>query len=364
MCVGKDAPIDGAKSIVGDAAAQRSVRTPADVVRAGGHEILKPEAIRDMNAGRAWWQKQGWNFPHTPAALEHRRQQSLGVYPYENTYFSGVYDRHGLVPHRGKPRKFPQPHPLEVRGRYGTLSFEGRVCNALMEAYLQGKMIRVGYFLALGSLAYLAHYATRVDSVELPADFKKLDTLGTGCSHAVKFFLPDFKLLNVEAVNHDSYLKKYTASVFSCWGHYPVRKFVGLYDVAYYCRAYHLHYRRNCEVSELFTDYRILEKTRSTALLQSELFGTLVHCHAEVGDDGCLILQLSTILPKDHWTQQWHGSFIGDSVVGPMAKTANFWWTRLWMTSSCNFFLRHHCSEVYVKPLSSAQNLTFMDSLA
>eukprot|EP01064_Diplonema_japonicum_P037190 TRINITY_DN864_c1_g1_i1.p1 TRINITY_DN864_c1_g1~~TRINITY_DN864_c1_g1_i1.p1 ORF type:complete len:373 (+),score=47.95 TRINITY_DN864_c1_g1_i1:53-1120(+) len=325
-------------------------------------EVVEPHEI-DRNAGKNWWQIQAWNTKHSKIALEFRKSHSLGRFPYEDSYLGPEYERYGIKG-GGVARAFPKPNPLELRGRYGAISWEGKALNALSEAYHQGKMINFGYLALLGGMAYGVHYLSKVTSVDLPEDFKKWDVNNTGTSQKTKFYLPDYKLFDASATDRETYIKRYNASVFSCWGHYPLRKLAGLIDPSYYARAYHLHYRRQGVVGEYFTDYRILETTQNSTLLQSELFSTLAHVHAMVDDDGVLTMQLSTALPEDHWTQQWHGTALGDYVVGPAAKGVNAIWTRAWMTSSCNFFLRHHCSEVYVKPLVTAQNLTFLDSLA
>eukprot|EP01061_Rhynchopus_euleeides_P046358 TRINITY_DN8760_c0_g3_i1.p1 TRINITY_DN8760_c0_g3~~TRINITY_DN8760_c0_g3_i1.p1 ORF type:complete len:417 (+),score=99.42 TRINITY_DN8760_c0_g3_i1:57-1307(+) len=323
---------------------------------------LRPEN-QDLNVGRQWWESQHWNVKHSPAGLIYRKQHSLGHHVYSDSYFGPEYNRAGAVPNRGVARSFPNPHPLERMGRYTPMAIEGRFAIAVNEAYMQGKLIRVGYAALLGVAAYAAHYMSIVESVDLPEDFQKHDN-GTGVSCATKFYLPDYKLLDVIAADRDGYCKKYTASSFSCWAFYPYRKSAGMYDVNYYARAFHLHYRRKIQVGELMGDYRIIEKTRTTTTLKSDLWGTLAHCKADLDDEGRLLLQLSTILPDDHWSQRCNGTFHGDYIISPLFQKVNNLLTRSWMTSSANFFLRYHCSEVYVKPLETAQAMFWLDKLA
>ena len=178
---------------------------------------LRPENV-DQNIGRHWYETQSWNVKHSSEALAFRKAHSLGTYVHSDSYFGAEYDRAGLVKQRGTPRQgFPKPHHFGRLNRYVPLSVEGRIIAAVGESYHQGKLIKVGYAAALGVAAYASHYMSIVESVDLPEEFQQYDN-GTGVSCATRFYLPDFKLLDVAAAEGDGYIKKYTASAFSCWG--------------------------------------------------------------------------------------------------------------------------------------------------
>ena len=340
----------------------KPVEVDGKVVQFTESALLERGEMQDQNKDRQWYELQSWNFKHTTDALDFRKKAGYGL-SYSDSHFGPEYDRAGLVRNRGKPRSFPNVHPMDRYGRYTPMPIEGRMASALLESYYQSKLIRVGYLAALGAAAYASHYLSIVEEVPLPENFECYDN-GTGTSVATKMFLPDFKLLDVVASDRDAYVKKYTASAFSCPGFYPYRKAAGMMDVKYYARAYHLHFRRRIQAGEFFGDYELYEKDRTTTLLRSQLFGTLAQCRAEVDDDGCLLLQLSTVLPNDHWSQRHAGTFYGDYLLAPTYTQFNKLLTRAWLTSSANFFLRHHCSEVYIKPLNASQNMTVIDKLA
>ena len=310
------------------------------------------------NLGRGWWQHRTWQYEIGPVAKEYRRSRSLGRFPYVDSYFGKEYDKAGLV--KGEARVFPRIHPQD-RGLYGEIPIEIKLSRAVLNAHAQGKLINVGYVALAGIFMYAINYANCVDSVDPPESFKVHDSLGTACSYKAEFHLPDFALLNAQTTESDSYLKRYTATVFSCWGHYPQRKFAGLLHQDYYSRAYHLHYRRKVKPGEFFTDYELLERDRSMSLLRSRLFGTLAHCHAVVSNEGVLKMQLSTCIDEQHWSQVYPDSSLTKYFITPTVSYINSVWTRFWMTSSTNFFLRYNLNEVYVKPLEAAQIETPVD---
>eukprot|EP01063_Lacrimia_lanifica_P035897 TRINITY_DN6969_c0_g2_i1.p1 TRINITY_DN6969_c0_g2~~TRINITY_DN6969_c0_g2_i1.p1 ORF type:complete len:415 (+),score=113.64 TRINITY_DN6969_c0_g2_i1:809-2053(+) len=335
-----------------------------EAVRQGG-ELMDVKPV-DRNEGKPWWRRQHWNTVHSPEGQKFRDMTSLGRFPYENSYFGPAYERseHDVLVYRGNARDFPMPDPMERRGRHGTITWEGKVVNAALEMYYTGRVIYIWYLAGAAGLVWIVNYMSVVDTVPLPESIAALDTLGTGTSLMAKVMLPDFKCFDAGSTDRDKYMKLYTAAAFSCWGFWPYRKFAGITKREYYARAYHLHFRRKVEEGEYFADYLLVGRERTEALLKSDLWGTYAHVKADVDDDGVVTMQLSTILPEDHWSQRWRGSFVGDSIVTPVASFANRLLTRHWMTSSCNFFLRYNLSEVYVKPLQAAQIQSSLDVFA
>eukprot|EP01062_Namystynia_karyoxenos_P070452 TRINITY_DN65828_c0_g1_i1.p2 TRINITY_DN65828_c0_g1~~TRINITY_DN65828_c0_g1_i1.p2 ORF type:complete len:415 (+),score=105.66 TRINITY_DN65828_c0_g1_i1:80-1246(+) len=274
----------------------------------------------------------------------------------KNTYFSEVYDKYDLVPVRGKPRWYdlPDPNSRHLPFRYAPMRWETRLKQNILMWYMTGKLRRVGWLFALAGLAWLSNYLSRVTRVEVPEELSTLDLTGTAVCHQARFFLPDFKLFNVVAADRDSYCKRWTASVFSCAFFYPERRVMGLINPDYYARPYHLHYRRLVKEGEMFCTYRIEGRGRRYSILRSELTGAPVQCVAEVNDEGVLCLRLASALGPDCWVVRQKGTAFGDYVALPIATAVHSLWTRWWVTSSCNFFLRHHCSDVTVKPLDAA----------